>query len=142
MQSARTRRKEKVFFGNQQQLAQQQPHPSKGKKGKAKGKPANGLVVQSLDQAWPVEEQVVQGEPVSATIFKLGESEDPPWTVVRRKRRDGGNDPETSQTSTVGKRTRRSSLLNDRNLSILEPGNVLISLKTMVQLRVAVLRNW
>ena len=64
----------------QQQQQQQQPRPSKGKKGKGKGKPAKRLGVQSLDQAWSVEEQV-------SKKFDLRVSEDPPWTVVRRKRR-------------------------------------------------------
>ena len=67
----------------QQQPQPQQPHPTKGKKGNCK--PAEGPDVQSLDHAWSVEEHVVQEELVSPMLLELGESEHPPWTVVRRK---------------------------------------------------------
>ena len=71
-----------------------------------KGKPGKRLGVQSLDQAWPVEEQVPKEELVSVIFFlkKTRESEDLPKTVVRRKKNDG-NDQLTSKMSTAFSRT-------------------------------------
>ena len=70
---------------------QQQPKQPQQSNGKCESRPTEWLSAQSLDHAWPAEEEAAQDEPVSTMLLELGESMDPPWTVVcpktkRRKR--------------------------------------------------------